>query len=169
MPTDLPALHRSFTESVAEFYHGEWMFVGTHKGLNDAQRGHIRRIFAAGAPLVLRHRGEHGGDMEAHAIWSELRLPLVDVWPATEKRARLFHNVGRVHANAPMTLRMSAIEVLKRSTLLVAAPHSNKEEHGTETWQVLAQAMTMKKPALIVWPNGLLTLYYQDSLQRVVP
>lgn len=161
-------LHRGFAESIAKFYQGEWTFTGTRKGMNGAQSLLMGRILKAGAPLVLRHGAAYGADRETHALWRELELPLADVWPADEKSAALFRGQPRVVVHPVMPPLDRNVEMVKRSRFIVGAPHTNQEEQRSDTWHTLRRAFANKVPTLIVWPNDKLTLYYQDSLQRLV-
>jgi hypothetical protein len=161
-------LHRPFAEAIAEFYHGEWAFTGTRAGMNPVQTKLMRRVLEAGKPLILRHGGSFGADYMTHGIWRELGLPMADVWPADEKRAELFRGQKRVVMHPVMPPLDRNVEMVKRATFVVGAPHTNKEEQRSGTWQTLRYALSTKKPTLIVWPDNRLTLYFQDSLKRLI-
>lgn len=161
-------LHRPFVEAIANFYHGEWTFTGTRKGMNVMQSLLMARILKAGAPLILRHGAAYGADRETHALWREYELPLADVWPADEKSAALFRGQNRVIVHPVMPPLDRNVEMVKRSSFIVGAPHTNQEEQRSGTWHTLRRALANKVPTLIVWPDGKLTLYFQDSLQRLV-
>lgn len=167
-PKSLPPLHRSFTDAIAEFYHGEWTFTGTRKGMNDIQQAHVRQILTAGAPLVLRHGGAVGSDTEMHAIWRECRLPgIVDVWPSDVKRRDVFAGQAHVRLNPIMEPLLRNVEMVKRAQFVFGTPHLNRQTRSG-TWHTLGYAMSRKVPTLIVWPDGKFTLYHQNSLQRLV-
>lgn len=163
----LPPLHRKFDHAIADFYRGEWMFVGTRAGMNEQQSVIVRSALNKGSPLVLRHSGEWGAETECHAMWRELELPLCDVWPCDTKRVIVFQNQPRVHVNPTMTDLMASMEMVKRSAFVIGAPHTNSQEQS-KTWQVLGQAMSRHTSVMIVWRNGKITLYHDNSLQRLV-
>lgn len=161
---------QSFTAAVAEYYHGEWGFTGTRKGMTPVQSEHVRDLFAAGLPIHLHHGGAFGADTQAHAAWREL-VPdsLCTVWPADEKRAAIFRGQRHVKVMPVMDPLERNREIVTFSGFLVATPHTNQEEQRSGTWATIRTALARKKSVLIVWPGGRFTLCRDGKYHRIVP
>lgn len=153
--------HKTLLQSIAEYYHGEWMFTGTRAGMSRAQNNLVGELLRTGKPIVLRHGGAIGADMEAHAIWraSLQSEGVANVWPASEDRAAVFRNQFRVYLEPVQPPLFRNTEMVKRSGFILAAPHYNHEELRSGTWHAIRQGGEFKKPTLVVWPSGALKLY----------
>lgn len=160
---------KSLIDAIAEYYHGEWGFTGTRAGMSTYQASMTRRIFLRGQPIVLRHGGAFGSDFEAHGIWREVcKDSAANVWPADEKRAAIFRGQQRVKVEHVMDPLMRNEEIVKRSKLLVATPHTEQEEQRSGTWATIRCALKLNKPVIIIWPKSQrITLYYEKQLHRV--
>lgn len=160
---------KMLVEEIAKFYHGEWGFTGTRAGMHAFQIAMVRRVFRAGQPIVLRHGGAFGADFEAHAMWREVcKTSACNVWPADAKRAALFMGQERVKVEPVMPPLDRNIEIVKRSTFLVATPSKEVEEQRSGTWQTIREAAKINVPVLIIWPlSQRLTLWFESKLHRV--
>jgi hypothetical protein len=159
----------NFTALIAMFIRHEWSFTGTRKGMTVEQKAFGRRLMSAGKLTRFSHGGAYGSDFEMHATWRELapNKSTCDVWPASEDRARLFERQARVTVHPVMYPLDRNIKIVHHCTLLIAAPHTQKEEQGSGTWHTIRAGFHVKRPVLILWPNGLLTLCLENQLIRI--
>lgn len=150
---------------ITEFRHEEWGFTGTRAGMRPFQFGMVRRVLSEGQPLVFLHGGAVGSDFEAHGIWRELCPDtLANVWPADEKRALQFLKSPRVKIEPVMPPLDRNVEIVKRSDMMIATPHSEKEEIRAGTWHTIRQALRIGCPTLIIWPFSSRMTWCRDRM-----
>lgn len=154
---------------ISDYKEQEWGFTGTRAGMSTAQHGWCRRLLHKGAPVTFRHGGAFGADTQVHAIWRELRLKGgAEVWPADEKRKAMFLHQARVVVREVMNPLARNEEIVSHSQFLFAAPHAQHEVVRSGTWHAIRFGIRNKRPTLILWPNGQMTLHRDGILYRVV-
>jgi hypothetical protein len=148
---------------------GEWGFTGTRAGMSMDQRVYVRSSLVIGTPTIIRHGGADGSDTEFHAMWrEELSQNWADVWPASELRAKLFEKQNHVTVNPVMDPLDRNVEIVKRSSFLIATPQTQQEVQRSGTWATVRAARRHVVPVLIIWPNGMMTLDLEGVITRVV-
>lgn len=147
----------------------EWGFTGTRAGMTGFQRDMTKRVLKMGQPLMFRHGGAFGSDFEAHAIWSMVcKHTIAEVWPADPKRAELFQGQLNTRVQPIMPPLVRNIEIVTRSTFLLAIPHTEVEEQRSGTWQTIREALKINRPILIIWPfTKRMTFYHEKKLYRI--
>jgi len=159
---------KSLMNLISEHFETEWGFSGTRAGMSHTQYEIIRVCLSIGKPAIVRHGGAHGSDTEFHALWrEECPLRFADIWPADQARVKLFDGQDHVAMNSVRPPLTRNEEIVKRSTFLIAAPHSQKEELRSGTWTTVRMARRIHVPVLIVWPNGVMTLDHEKFLTRI--
>lgn len=160
---------KQLAELMDEFHEEEWGFTGTRAGMTKQQMDLVRACLTLGKPAIIRHGAAFGADREFHAIWrEELPKRFADVWPADDKSVKLFDRQDNVSINPVLPPLQRNEEIVKRSKFMIATPHSQQEEQKSGTWMTVRCARRLEKPALIIWPNGVMTLDFHKFLTRIV-
>jgi hypothetical protein len=160
----------SLTTAIAAHYRGEWGFTGTRKGATPVQLKRLRVLLAEGRPTQFHHGGAFGADSQAHAIWREECKgadSMCVVWPADERREAIFQLQQHVRINPIMPPLDRNREIVKRSVLLIACPHTEQEERRSGTWATIRVAFALYKPVLILWPSGRMSLCRDGQYERL--
>lgn len=159
----------AYLDVLQTFKRADWGFTGTRKGMTHAQHTWIERWMRDGHPGVARHGGAYGADTQFHAIWKDTaRNPSkVFVYPADDKRRKLFLNQPRVFVEQVMDPLVRNEIIVDKDAFILAAPHTQHEIIRSGTWHTIRCAIRNEKPVLIAWPNGKLTLHRDKVLYRV--
>jgi hypothetical protein len=165
----MPAHHLEFAEVIALYRRGSWGFTGTRAGMSVPQHDWCKRLLSDGHPSIFRHGGAYGADTQIHAIRRDSKFAgVTHVWPADPKRRAMFLNQRDVKVEDVMDPLIRNEEIVRRSTFMIAAPHTQYEIIRSGTWHTIRCAIRHGKPTLILWPNGDLTLHRDNVLYRVV-
>jgi hypothetical protein len=157
------------TDVIKQYRRIEWGFTGTRAGMSVRQHGWCRMLLEKGRPSIFQHGGAFGADTQVHAVWKELKLVgHAQVWPADEKRRKLFLNQPNVRVHDIMDPLVRNEKIVDGSLFMVAAPHTQHEILRSGTWHTIRCAIKAEKPTLILWPDGRLTLHRDKVLYRVV-
>lgn len=159
--------HMPLDDVLKDFLKLEWGFTGTRAGMKVAQLMRVQTILKRGKPHIVRHGCAFGADTEFHAVWREHSNQFADVWPASEDRAALFRDQQNVFVQPVMPPLMRNEEIVKRDALLIAAPHTSREELRSGTWTTIRCARNLNRPIIILWPSGLMTYDADRFLSRI--
>lgn len=160
----------SFDAVVSRFRQGDWGFTGTRTGMSAVQYSWCRRLLDKGRPAKFYHGGAFGADTQVHSLWREMKTSgqVVRVWPADDKRRRLFMNQLSVAVEEVMDPLIRNAIIVEKSAFMLATPHTQHEIIRSGTWATIRTAAKEGVPTLIIWPNGKLTLHDDNVLYRVV-
>lgn len=128
-------------------------FTGTRHGLTQPQRDALHALFQGFRWL---HHGDcAGADAEAHAVSAKLGL-LVELHPPLAYTLR---------ANCPAVVVREPLPYLERDRAIVdaverviACPATSHEELRSGTWATVRYTRHARKPLVIVFPDGTVTV-----------
>jgi hypothetical protein len=127
-------------------------FTGTRHGMTMKQRFLVEDILHQRFPTAV-HLGDcHGADAQAYYICVMLGLRTIGHPPIEAKaRALLLYN-KELPAKEYKERNKDIVDACE---LLLAAPHGFTEQfRGSGTWHTIRYARKMKKPYIIIWPDG---------------
>lgn len=130
-------------------------FTGTREGMTDEQQAALREMLALSD--VLKHGDCQGADEEAHNIMLALGRGLVskfiEIHPPYHIEMRAWCNgANQVFKPRPYLERNQ--DIVKSSTVLIAAPKGFEEEERSGTWSTVRYAKSCGKPIRIIFPDG---------------
>jgi hypothetical protein len=127
-------------------------FTGTRDGMSARQKEEVTSLFKKGKELNFGDCS--GADCEAFRIAQKLSMKTV-CWPPTNERLRMFCKADIVKPAEDYLTRNRRI--VNASELVIAAPKEFLEpiqKRGGGTWATIRYARKIKKPLVIVFPDG---------------
>ena len=124
-------------------------FTGTRKGMTQAQRKRLAMIFQAAEGII--HGDCVGADAQAHIIARTLGLELL-MRPCDITSHRAFSEQGKVVADPAPPLERNKL-IVDDCDVLIACP-DGPERRRSGTWSTVRYARQLKKPGLIIMPDG---------------
>ena len=136
-------------------------FVGTPRGLTEAQRRELRTLLEISRATELHHGDCIGADGQAAAIASELGLRIVSHPSPRAPRAPCENDETR--SVRPHAQRSE--DIVLSTHLLIAAP-KGPETRRSVVWRTVRVACNARgpRPHLIIWPDGSVSCGPRDTL-----
>lgn len=135
-------------------------FTGTRKGMTPVQAGILKANLERLAPEVVHHGDCLGADAQLHDLAIDLRIRVV-VHPPEDPKHRAWCDFppGReggsiVFVRRPKPYIERDHDIVDHTEMLVATPGENRERRRSGTWTTVRYARKVKKPILIILPNG---------------
>ena len=127
-------------------------FTGTRAGMTAEQIAKVSKIFREAMPFTFVHGDCIGADTDAHHLALKAGAEVI-MRPCTLTKQRSFsEGAEKVYPPKPPLDRNR--EIVADSTLMIATPKGFSEESSGGTWYTIRYARSMKKPLIIVWPDG---------------
>lgn len=136
-------------------------FTGTRRGMTEAQKQTVIRVFALRKPSRVHHGACEGADRDLWKICREsgryLLLPPIaqTFWPGDEEQhdwAIFSADDGDIVQPVSPYLRRNG-SIVRQSDALLSTP-KGMEVRRSGTWSTIRFARKLGKPILIVWPDG---------------
>ena len=128
-------------------------FTGTRNGMTLDQKTRLRNLLfglvSTDGPNEFHHGDCLGADAEAHEIAVQLGYTAV-IHPPINPTMRAFCS-GTILE--PLDYLERNQEIVNFSSILIAAPHENKEVLRSETWSTIRRARSAGKEVKILYPN----------------
>ncbi len=128
-------------------------FTGTQDGMTEAQKTMLKKILEAVRPKSVVHGDCIGSDATFHEIVCGLtpRIYII-TYPADIKEKRANCQADEVMPEQPPLKRNK--NIVNSSDRLIATPKEDHEVLRSGTWSTIRFARRMRKPLLIINPNG---------------
>lgn len=126
-------------------------FTGTREGLTVPQTQALIRIFET-PPYLLHHGDCVGADAEVHEIARRAGVKTIIVHPPREDALRAFCTADELRLPLPYLDRNR--NIVGESSILLAAPNSTRERKRSGTWSTVRYARRLRRPVLLVFPDG---------------
>ena len=126
-------------------------FTGTRYGMTVAQRRTLRLFLANGAGREFHHGDCVGADAEAHDIAVAfgfepvIHPPVIDILRAFKDSRRIL---------APRKYRTRNRDIVRNTSLLIAAPAGAVEKVRSGTWWTVRFARKLGCAIVIIFPDG---------------
>jgi hypothetical protein len=127
-------------------------FTGTREGMTPRQKATVLRLFIENMPFTFVHGDCVGADDNAHDLAIRVGAPVVQR-PSTFTGQRAF-GAGAKKVYPPKPPLDRNREIVEGSDLLIATPKGFVEEPRGGTWYTIRYARQVRKPLIIVWPDG---------------
>jgi len=125
-------------------------FTGSRHGLTPPQTAVLRAMLQAGKEF---HHGDCiGADAAAAAIAHELGLVVVAHPPAEDGLRAFFPHSAAIQPARPYLARNR--QIVAACDRLLACPRAAQEERRSGTWYTVRFAERMRKPVVVVLPDG---------------
>jgi hypothetical protein len=137
-------------------------FTGTQAGMNDLQKRLLRETILtvrAEGPGEFHHGDCEGADAEAHDIAEALGFKTV-IHPPSNPAKRAWKNGTTILTTLPYLDRNHAI--VDATEILIATPKGNEEELRSGTWSTVRYARKIKRPHIVIRPDGHHLIEYWD-------
>lgn len=120
--------------------------------MTPAQRATVYKIFGAAMPFTFVHGDCVGADTDAHGLALRVGAEVI-MRPCTLTRQRSFSE-GAKKVYPPKSPLDRNREIVTDSTLMLATPQGFEEKSSGGTWYTIRYARSVRKPLIIVWPDG---------------
>lgn len=128
-------------------------FTGTQQGMSAPQIVELRRLLILEDPGDFHHGDCVGADAEADVVARSLGCHMVIHPPSNSaKRAWCGSEGDDIWTPAPYLDR--DLDIVESSTLLIAAPLSEREEVRSGTWYTVRAARRAGRRVLVIRRNG---------------
>jgi hypothetical protein len=128
--------------------------TGTRRGMTTAQFQTIHEILLDLPNTVVEmHHGDCiGVDAEFSLLVQEL-LPLVKIVShPCDLKTRAHTEADETRSIKPALIRNK--DIVNESDIMFGFPRGNKEELRSGTWAAIRYTRKVKKPLVIIWPDG---------------
>ena len=135
-------------------------FTGTRKGMTLAQKRVVAEICDDLAYDTLHHGDCVGADEEAHHLASQASMERIEIWPPKEHDRRAYcwyqDQIKRptIIVHEPDDFGARNRSIVDNTDGLVATPKGYQEELRSGTWGTIRYAMKIKRPVIVIWPDG---------------
>jgi hypothetical protein len=126
-------------------------FTGTRSGMTLRQRITLNEMILPNFTGEFHHGDCNGADREAHTVASRRGFRIV-THPPTNDKLRAFCVANEVRDPLPYIERNQVI--VDETELLIACPGGADEELRSGTWATIRYARKLKRPTVIVFPDG---------------
>jgi hypothetical protein len=127
-------------------------FTGTRNGMTDKQKAAVKALLEELHPTEALHGGCIGADIDFDEMFIG-RPIVVTVYPSNIKSMQgNWSHLDIVRPeNIPLVRNATIVDL---SELMIATP-KGEEVLRSGTWSAIRYARKVKKPLIIVWPNGM--------------
>jgi hypothetical protein len=126
-------------------------FTGTKKGMTQDQKSKVRDLLVSFGATEFHHGSCIGSDKEAGDIATILKIYIIVHPPINEKyKAECF---GR-EIRTPKSYLVRDKDIVDEGDILLATPKGFGEELRSGTWSTIRYARKVKKPVIIIFPDG---------------
>lgn len=131
-------------------------FTGTRKGMTDKQDDEFCRIIIDLWPTEFHHGCCVGADEEAHELAQEFTEAMIVCHPPddTSLMATLKARPGDKEMK-PYPYLTRNRHIVKNTEVLIATPRTRHQlSRGSGTWWTIRYARSLKRPIIIIYPDG---------------
>ena len=138
--------------------------TGTRNGMRPKQMQTVRSIVGFLLPDEANHGNCVGADAEFHDIIRELTRAVIVVHPPTNKD-HVADKQGDFILPARKYMERNET-IVNASVLMLATPFEyNERGRGSGTWAAIRYTRKVRKPLIIIWPDG--TFTPEGDLQKL--
>jgi len=130
-------------------------FTGSRNGMTQEQNQCIEELLQQLAPTEAHHGDCIGADADFHAIGVELGVDVVVHPPSNKKSLANCSPVSATRLPLPYLQRNQSIV---RSTFALIAAVSGPERVRSGTWATIRIARKLRRPIMLVHPDGQVTI-----------
>lgn len=127
-------------------------FTGTRKGMTEMQKTTFSKLLHELKASRFIHGDCVGADEQAHLAAIETGVP-VRIRPCTLSSQRAFVK-GYDEETDPRPPLERNKDIVHEAQIMVACPSGFNEEMRSGTWSTIRYSRRVKKPLIIVWPDG---------------
>lgn len=132
-------------------------FTGTQAGMTKAQATCVMREILARMPLGVFHHGDCiGADAQAHDA-ALMAGAQIHIHPCDIPALRGWKTAD--YASCPKRPLDRNRDIVEAVDVMIAAPRMFIEELRSGTWATIRYTRKMRKPLVIVWPDGRAELF----------
>lgn len=136
-------------------------FTGTQTGMSERQRSVLREELRGFVHGEFHHGLCIGADEEAHKIAKELQFRAIVGHPPKKTTKMMVYDVWDFAGMwVPKGYLDRNRDIVSCSERMIATPKDFREELRSGTWSTVRCARRMKKPLMIIFPNG--TVKYEN-------
>ena len=129
-------------------------FTGTRRGLSDDQAAALHELLQHLSADEWHHGDAVGADADFHAMVEGRGIPVIG-HPSDIPHQRAYCRVDQCRNPLPPLDCSTAIVMV--TDLIVGCPGGMYEEDRSWTWSTIRKARRVRKPILLVWPDGSVT------------
>jgi hypothetical protein len=129
-------------------------FTGSRQGMTKAQQNALRSLLFS-ASGRLHHGDSVGADEQAHDIAASLDRKIV-IHPSTLLYQRAYKVAKDIRLQKKPLIRNR--DIVRETSALIAAPAESIEQLRSGTWSTVRHARKLKRPIVIIHPDGTLLL-----------
>ena len=128
-------------------------FVGTRKGMNEAQLDYVRKVLVQQKPTEAHHGDLVGSCEQFHKLCLELDIPVVLHPPNSDKHRAFSAKQGGVGiVLEEKTYLKCNKDIVNECDLLIATPDTNEPNTSSHTWKAIRYAREIDKKVVVFMP-----------------
>jgi hypothetical protein len=127
--------------------------TGTRKGATDAQIKKFIKLAIRYKVEKLTHGDALGADEQCHNVAVKRHWSIV-IFPPVDPKYRAFCKTGKPDIRPKGEYLKRNKDIVHNSRLMFGFPAGNEEELRSGTWACIRYAKKVKKPLIIIFPDG---------------
>lgn len=127
-------------------------FTGTQKGMTLPQAEAVRNLLGELGATRTFHGGCIGADTQFHNLSLQFGIKPI-IFPSNIRNTQ-GDWVGAKEVYSPLPPLQRNRIIVDHSDILLATPKANKEEIRSGTWATIRYARGIRKPVIIIYPEG---------------